>query len=109
MIIDIQPGAKVKVPTDRDFQVRTATSFDPGELAGVTPVLQYARYDGVRGEIPGTVSGTDFLFPIAPGDFIVGESTINFKAIVSGKSRGWPEPAILDFGDPLVAGADCAC
>lgn len=109
MIIDIEPGGKAKVPTDRDFLVRTATSFAGGELVGVIPVLEYAKWDGIRGTIDGEVSGTDFLFPVAPGNFTPGEWTVNFRAEVSGKVRGWPEPAILDFGDPLIARADCAC
>lgn len=106
MIIDIEPGGRAQVPTDRDFMVRTATSFDPGELAGVIPVLQYRSFDGSTDSIPGQVSGTDFLFPIAPGDFSSGEYTVNFQATVSGKSRGWPKPAILEFQDPLVAGCN---
>lgn len=109
MIIVIEPGGRAKVPTERDFLVRTATAFDPGELAGVIPVLQYRGFQGSAGEIPGTVDGVDFLFPIAPGDFSPGEWTINFKATVSGKVRGWLEPAVLDFEDPLVAGCVNAC
>jgi hypothetical protein len=109
MIIDIEPGSKVKVPTKRDFIVRTATSFDPGELVAVVPVLEYARYDGASGEINGTVDTADFLFPIVPGLFTPGEWTVNFRAVVSGKTRGWPQPAILDFGDPLAAGCENGC
>lgn len=109
MIIEIAPGDRISVPTNRDFQVRTATSFAAGELSAVIPVLEYAKYDGVRGEIPGTVSGTDFLFPVAAGDFTRGEWTVNFRAVVSGKTRGWPRPAILDFEDPLIAGCADAC
>lgn len=106
MIILIAPGEKVRVPTQLDFLVRTATSFYTGELIGVVPVLRYRAYDGSEGSINGSVSGTDFTFPIAAGVFFPGEYTVNFQAIVSGKSHGWPEPAILDFQDPLKAGCD---
>lgn len=109
MIIDIEPGAKVNVPTQADFLVRMESAFSSGELAGVIPALEYRKYDGSAGEIAGSVSGTDFLFLVTPSIFSPGEWTINPRATVSSKVRRWPLPAVLVFGDPLTAGANCGC
>ena len=103
MIIEIAPGDRVRVPTNRDFRVRTATSFEVGELVGVVPVLQYQDYLGGTGQITGSISGTDFIFPITAGLFSPGECTVNFLAVVAGQALGWPEPVTLDFEDPLKA------
>lgn len=109
MIIDIEPGSKVSVPTEADFLIRVANSFSSGELVGVTPVLEAKRYDGSEIQIAGTVVSTSFLFAVVPGAFDPGEWTINPVATVSAKVRRWPRPAILVFENPLIAGVDCGC
>lgn len=104
MIIEMAPGQRIRVPTNRDFRVRTATSFLAGDLAGVIPILQYRDYHGIDGEIVGSVSNTDFIFQIVSGIFSPGEYTVNFLAVVAGIAMGWQEPVILDFEDPLKGG-----
>ncbi len=111
MIIDIQPGVRVNVPAQADFTVRTESSFSSGELGlpGTLVALEYQKFDGSQGEIEGTISNTDFLFLITPDLFVPGEWTINPRVKVSGYTRRWPQPAILNVGGPLIAGADCGC
>jgi len=109
MIIEIAPGLRTRLATDADFIARIETPFSTGQLSGVTPYMEYRKFDGVSGQVAGTVSGTEFLFDITPGLFTPGEWTVNFTAVVTGKKRRWASPAILVFGDPLVEDLDCNC
>lgn len=107
MIIEITPGVKTKVPTASDFTAKIDTPFSVGQLSGVTPYMDYRKFNGVSGSLAGVVNGTQFHFEITPELFTAGEWTINFRAVVSSKTRRWACPAILAFGDPLTEVCDC--
>lgn len=109
MNIEISPGVRTAIPAGADFPVRIESSFSAGQLVGVTPYLEYRRWDGASGEVAGIVSGTDFVFQVTAGLFTPGEWTLNFRALVSGLTSRWPEPAILVVGDPLSEGVNCGC
>ncbi len=111
MIIEIEPGARVTVPSDSDYQIRMETSFSALELsdAGTEIGLSYMGPTGVAGEITGSRSGTDVLFLVTPSQFSPGEWNINPRLKVSGFTRRWPISATLVVKGPTMPGVDCGC
>jgi hypothetical protein len=112
MIIEIEPGERVRIPENSDIQVRLESPFSGSELdePGVEIALEYLGFNGAQSEITGTHSGSVIVFLITAGLFTSkGDWTINPRVKASGYTRHWPEPAILEVGNNLHQRRDCDC